>query len=134
VNSVAYSPSGDRIVSSSYDTTIRVWDARTGMPIWKLYDRATHSPYSIVNFPQITSGSKLPRFWLNMATGDMLDDIGRGNHLIWVPEEYRKTLWWPTMHLLIGHKSVKIDFRNARFGTSWVECRADREEAGRAQD
>jgi WD40 repeat protein len=30
VNSIAYSPNGQRIVSGSYDTTVRVWNAVTG--------------------------------------------------------------------------------------------------------
>ena len=33
VNSVAFSPDGRRIVSGSYDTTIKVWDAETGREI-----------------------------------------------------------------------------------------------------
>ena len=35
VRSVAYSPTGDRIVSSSDDETIRLWDARTGAQLHK---------------------------------------------------------------------------------------------------
>jgi WD40 repeat protein len=30
VNSVAYSPDGQYIISGSYDDTIRIWDAETG--------------------------------------------------------------------------------------------------------
>jgi len=33
VASVAFSPDGTRIVSGSYDTTIRIWDAVSGVPI-----------------------------------------------------------------------------------------------------
>jgi WD40 repeat protein len=33
VNSVAFSPDGKRIVSGSFDRTLRLWDAGTGQPI-----------------------------------------------------------------------------------------------------
>ncbi|KAI0037444.1 WD40 repeat-like protein, partial [Auriscalpium vulgare] len=33
VQSVAYSPDGQHIVSGSYDKTIRIWDAHTGQPV-----------------------------------------------------------------------------------------------------
>ncbi len=33
VNSVAYSPNGQYIISGSSDSTIRIWDAETGAPV-----------------------------------------------------------------------------------------------------
>ena len=35
---VAYSPTGDRIVSASYDETIRLWDAQTGVLLHTFQD------------------------------------------------------------------------------------------------
>jgi WD40 repeat protein len=33
VNSVAYSPDGQHITSGSIDTTVRIWDAKTGAAV-----------------------------------------------------------------------------------------------------
>jgi len=50
VHSVAFSPDGTRIVSGSWDTTLRVWDAQTGQEILSLQGhtggvvRVTFSP------------------------------------------------------------------------------------------
>ena len=42
VNSVSFSPDGRRIVSGSYDKTIRIWDAESGQELLKLEG---HSDY-----------------------------------------------------------------------------------------
>ena len=36
VRSVAFSPNGKRVVSGSYDTTIRIWDAEAAEELAKL--------------------------------------------------------------------------------------------------
>ena len=44
------------------------------------------------------------------------------NLLIWVPDEYRSSLWCPGMLLLIGCEPTKIDFADARYGVDWPKC------------
>lgn len=48
VNSVAFSPDGDRVVTSSWDRTARVWDARTGaeLQLFDLSSTATDARFS----------------------------------------------------------------------------------------
>ncbi|TBU28031.1 hypothetical protein BD311DRAFT_664181, partial [Dichomitus squalens] len=42
------------------------------------------------------------------------------NLVIWVPDEYRTSLIWRGMLLLIGCKPLEIDFANTRHGTEWA--------------
>src|SRR6187431_2797383 len=43
VTSVSFSPDGRRIVSGSYDNTVRVWDAATGQPVGQPFTGHTKS-------------------------------------------------------------------------------------------
>ena len=42
--------------------------------------------------------------------------------LIWVPDEYRASLWSPGMLVLVGREPIDIDFGNARHGIDWTKC------------
>jgi hypothetical protein len=44
------------------------------------------------------------------------------NLIIWIPDEYRNSLWWPGMRLLIGGRepSITIDFKDAHYGMEWA--------------
>ena len=59
VNSVAYSPDGTKIISSSYDKTIKIWDANTGQCL-KTLEGHSHFVNSVAYSPdgtKIISGS-----------------------------------------------------------------------------
>ncbi len=61
VLSVAYSPDGGRIVSGSYDKTLRIWDAQTGAPIGEPLGGHEYSVRSVAYSPdgsRIVSGSE----------------------------------------------------------------------------
>ncbi len=72
VTSVAFSPDGKRILSSSRDGTIRIWDAATGQPIGRPFNGHEANVNSVAFSPdgqRIVSGSndKTVRIW-NVAT------------------------------------------------------------------
>jgi WD40 repeat protein len=75
VNSVAFSPDGNRIVSGSDDRTIRVWNATTGQMEGSPFTGHTDSVNSVAFSPdgnRIVSGShdRTIRVW-NATTGQM---------------------------------------------------------------
>ena len=60
VTSVAFSPDGKKIVSGSYDDTIRVWDAETGKEVIQPLEGHSESVSSVAFSPdgkKIVSGS-----------------------------------------------------------------------------
>jgi len=72
VNSLAYSPDGTRIVSGSYDKTLKVWDAATGQATLTLGGH-TGCVYSVAYSPDSTgivsgSGDNTLKVW-DAATG-----------------------------------------------------------------
>ena len=61
MSSVAFSPDGQRIVSGSADTTVRLWDAATGQPIGDPLTGHTDAVDSVAFSPdgkRIVSGSR----------------------------------------------------------------------------
>ncbi|KIM22020.1 hypothetical protein M408DRAFT_333140 [Serendipita vermifera MAFF 305830] len=83
VASVGFSPDGKRIVSGSWDKTIRVWDTKTGTVIAGPFE-GHNSPVSSVGFSRsgerIVSGSwdKSIRVW-NAETGALVSGPFRGH-------------------------------------------------------
>ncbi|KAJ6564303.1 WD40-repeat-containing domain protein, partial [Mycena capillaripes] len=87
VTSVAFSPDGKRIVSGSYDHTVRIWDAETGAALREPLEGHTNSVTSVAFSPdgnRIVSGSydATVRIW-DAETGAALREPLEG-HTDWV--------------------------------------------------
>ncbi|KIK44915.1 hypothetical protein CY34DRAFT_584968 [Suillus luteus UH-Slu-Lm8-n1] len=86
--SVSFSPDGTRIVSGSRDSTIRMWDAATGLPLGEPFRGHTSSVWSVSFSPdgtRIVSGSRdsTVRVW-DAATGLPLGEPFRGHtYSVW---------------------------------------------------
>ena len=75
--------------------------------------------------PTMTSSAESPAALsdcptLKMADGWIIDKDG--NLLIWVPDEYRASVWSPGTLVLVGREPIDIDFGNARHGIDWTKC------------
>ena len=88
VTSVGFSPDGARIVSGSYDKTIRTWDAKTGKALSEPFKGHTGPVYSVGFSPdgaRIVSGSqdRTLKIW-DATTGAEITSPLRG-HDDWSP-------------------------------------------------
>ena len=83
VNSVAYSPDGNQIVSGSWDNTIRVWNIITGQCVAGPFQEHTDAVTSVAYSPdgnKIVSGSddNTIRVW-NATTGMCVEGPFQGH-------------------------------------------------------
>jgi len=143
--SVAFSPDGSRIVSGSFDNSVRVWDSSTGKVQNMLEDRTI--PVLSVAFSsdgsRIASGSKdisvretdvlpdrLMPFYVRETlssspicekyTGWLVSPHG-GEYLMFVPLDER--LPHHAQILIIPRSfAASVDFTGSHLGTQWRHC------------
>ena len=83
VNSVAFSPNGERVVSGSSDKTVRIWDAETGKAIGKPWQGHSGGVNSVAFSPdgkRVVSSSydKTVRIW-DAETGKAIGQLWQGH-------------------------------------------------------
>ena len=122
-------------MSGSYDQSVRVWDALTGVELKVLKG---HTGYiSSVAFSnngmQIVSGSNdnSVRIWdvsscehlttWNVADDNWIISSQGSDHLMWVPPEAVLLQGFNT--LIISHLGFStVDFHQSMIGVDWVQC------------
>ena len=133
VTSVAFSPDGNRIVSGSYDESVRVWGAKTGEHLRELQghtDWVTSVAFS-PDGTRIVSGShdKSVRVWTNLnldalwVMGEHGWILSGAERLVWVPSTVCNVLLRPHNSLVLSRNgSATISFTQCKFGPLWHEC------------
>ncbi|KAF9353956.1 hypothetical protein BGX34_011286 [Mortierella sp. NVP85] len=122
VTSAEYSPNGDRIVSGSHDSTVRIWDIATGDCLFILTGHTSHVN-SVMYSPQgnlvaSRSGDGTMRLW-NVESGDCRSIVSgygfisamafspKGDTIAFSGKDFRVRLWdvasGECRNILIGH-------------------------------
>lgn len=137
VKSVSFSTDGTRIVSGSYDKSVRVWDTLTGQQLQVLNghtDRVESVSFSRDD-TRIASGSydTSVRVWdLHpplyedipsdlVQRGDGWFTIGDHKHIMWAPRGIR--FHHPYL-VIISSKEPHVNLRRSMIGPVWHKCYA----------
>jgi WD40 repeat protein len=101
IASVAFSPDGQHIVSSSFDPTIRVSSVTIG--ITETTNDVDFTDHSMINDEGWICGSK-------------------GELLMWIPSVHRECLHRPGTIWISGKRETILNLSNFVHGRSWVTC------------
>ena len=118
VTSVAFSPDCKRVVSGSWDETIRVWNLEMDEVVAKPLEHQTNdnrlngNGFTAIT-PRFGDNSKLADGWIHGSNSELL---------FWVPPLFRDGLWRPRNTVVIAKVSTRLDFNSFVHGNSWTQC------------
>ncbi|KAH8831055.1 hypothetical protein DL96DRAFT_1586335 [Flagelloscypha sp. PMI_526] len=123
VNSVAFSPDGTRIVSGSFDCSVRVWDVNLACTLQKL-DYSTEKIDAVVVTNENTLDLTRPLHQLNWTVNDdgWIVGLPSKNRIMWLPDTLTAYLYRPPNTLIISEQTSTLDLAGAEFGSNWGLC------------
>ncbi len=144
VYSARYSPDGSRIVTASFDKTVRVWDARTGVQLQLLHAGfAMSTSYSPDGNRILTASTdKTARIW-DVSTGDQITVLsghgdrvnsaaysGDGTRIVTASSDKTARIWdahtGAQLGVLSGHDDIVASAAYSPDGTRIVTASADK--------
>ncbi len=109
VSSVAFTPDGKNLVTSSWDGTIRVWDFGLILQDDRVYDELCDKSVKVQD-------SIPDDGWIRSKEGDLL---------LWIPQEYRHGLKDRSLYTIpwVAKSPVKLDCTKFCHGKDWTKIR-----------
>ncbi|KAE9384327.1 hypothetical protein BT96DRAFT_756112, partial [Gymnopus androsaceus JB14] len=125
VLSVAFSPDGTKIVSASFDKTIRIWNATTNALINNTFSYPHKSFQGSLLFflsLKVVSNLTIANNNWSLSRDGWINFPNNPHGIIWVPPQFRKALWRPQNTCIISLAGfTKISLEDCVYGEDWIK-------------